>query len=110
MLDIVGYSTDRREHNEWIENLLKYKIEEEELFKENVLKAKKIIPTEDDIFPITDLAETLKLISDRFGAFKIEEKDDRVCYIGRFVKMTKNDLYIQEIDSQAKWGEIGKYK
>ena len=24
--------------------------------------------------------------------------------------MTNNDLYIQEIDSQAKWGEIGKYK
>jgi len=92
------------------DKILKYKIEEEELFKENVLKAKNIIPTEDDIFPITDLAETLKLISDRFGAFKIEEKDDRVCYIGRFVKMTKKDLYIQEIDSQAKWGEIGKFK
>jgi hypothetical protein len=92
------------------DKILKYKIEEEELFKENVLKAKNIIPTVEDIFPISDLGETLKLISDRFGAFKIEEKDENACYIGRFVRMTKNDLYMQEIDPHAKWGEIGKYK
>ncbi|PKP21032.1 MAG: hypothetical protein CVU02_02235 [Bacteroidetes bacterium HGW-Bacteroidetes-19] len=92
------------------DKILKYKRDDEEIFKEKVLTAKNIIPTDHDIFPITDLADTLQLISERFGAFKIENKDDTACFIGRFVKMTKDHLYIQEIDPHAKWGKTEKYK
>lgn len=92
------------------DKILKYKRDEEEEFREKVLQAKNCIPTEQDNIPITDLAETLKIISDRFGAFKIEEKEDTECFIGRFVKMTKHDLYIQELDPHGKWVEINKYK
>lgn len=92
------------------EKILKYKRDDYEKFREKVLKAKNLIPTDNDIFSITDLAESLKLISDRFGAFKIEKKDDTVCFIGRFVKMTKENLVIQEIDTKAKWVETDKHK
>jgi hypothetical protein len=59
---------------------------------------------------LTDISETLRLISDRFGAFKIELKDDTVCYIVKFLKATKNSIIIQEIDAKAKWVETEKYK
>jgi len=92
------------------DKILKYKRDDDEKFREKVLKAKNLIPTDKDIFPITDLSETLKLISDRFGAFKIEKKDDTVCFIGRLVKITKENLIIQEIDARAQWVETEKYK
>jgi len=92
------------------DKILKYKRDDDEKFREKVLKAKNLIPTDKDIFPITDLSETLQLISDRFGAFKIEKKDDTVCFIGRLVKITKENLIIQEIDAKAKWVETEKYK
>jgi len=90
--------------------ILKYKRDDYEEFREKVLIAKNLIPTENDIFPITDISETLQLISDRFGAFKIEKKDETVCFIGRFLKMTKENLIIQEIDTKAKWVETEKHK
>ncbi|MBN1185577.1 MAG: hypothetical protein JXB49_25045 [Bacteroidales bacterium] len=92
------------------DKILKYKRDDYEKFREKVLKAKNLVPTDKDIFPITDLSETLQLVSDRFGAFKIEKKDDTVCFIGRLVKITKEDLIILEIDAKAKWGETEKYK
>jgi len=90
--------------------ILKYKRDDYEIFREKVLKAKNLIPTENDIFPISDISKTLQLISDRFGAFKIENKDDTVCFIGRYVKMTKENLTIQEIDTNAKWVENETYR
>lgn len=92
------------------DKILKYKRDDYEKFREKVLKAKNLIPTDKDIFPIADLAESLQLISDRFGAFKIEKKDDTICFIGRFVKMTKENLVIQEMDAKAKWVETDKHK
>ncbi len=92
---------------DWI---LKYKRDDYEEFREKVLKVKNLLPTEEDIFPITDLSETLQLISERYGAFKIEKKDDTVCFIGRLVKVTKQNLIIQEIDAKAKWSETVKHK
>lgn len=92
------------------DKILKYKREDYEKFREKVLKAKNLVLSDKDIFPITDLSETLKLISDRFGAFKIEKKDGTVCFIGRFIKMTKENIIIQEIDTKAKWVEKDKHK
>jgi hypothetical protein len=91
-------------------NILKYIRGDFEEFREKVLRAKNIIPTDKDIFPITNLSETLQLVSDRFGAFKIEKKDDTVCFIGRLVKITKGNVIIREIDAKAKWVETEKYQ
>lgn len=90
--------------------IVKFQREDNEKFVEKVLIAKNLKPTERDFFPISNLSETLQLISDRFGAFKIQKKDNTVCYIGRFVRMTKKNIIIQEIDPKAKWVENGKYK
>lgn len=90
--------------------ILKYKRDDWEIFREKVLKVKNLILSDNDIFPITDLAETLQIISDRFGAFKIEKKDDKVCFIGRFIKLTKENITIQEMDSKAKWVDTDKHK
>jgi hypothetical protein len=90
--------------------ILKYRRDDYEKFREKVLIAKRIIPSDNDIFPITDISETLQLISKRFGAFKIEKKDETVCFVGRFLKMTKENLIIQGIDKYAKWLESEKYK
>lgn len=90
--------------------ILKYKRDEHEKFREKVLIAKNLIITDQDIFPITDISETLQLITDSFGAFKIEKKDDSVCFIGRFIKLNKKNLIIQEIDAKAKWVDSEKHK
>jgi hypothetical protein len=78
--------------------ILKYRRDDYEKFREKVLIAKRIIPSDNDIFPITDISETLQLISKRFGAFKIEKKDETVCFVGRFLKMTKENLIIYNTD------------
>lgn len=90
--------------------ILKCKRGDYEEFREKVLIAKNIKVTENDIFPISNLSETLQLISDRFGAFKIEKKDDSLCYIGKFIKLTKENLIIQEMDTKAKWVECMQHK
>ncbi len=90
--------------------ILKYKRDDYERFREKVLIAKNLKPTKDDVFPITDISQTLKIISDRFGAFKIEKKDSTICYIGKFLRLTKEYLFIQEIDPKAQWVEAEKHK
>ena len=91
-------------------NILKYKRDEFELFREKILIAKGLKPVANDKIPINDIYQTLKLISDKYGAFKIELKDDTICYIGRLVKIGKGQIIIQEIDSKAKWVEDERYK
>ena len=90
--------------------ILKHKRDDFEEFREKVLILKKLQPTEEDIFPLTDINETLQLVSERFGAFQIENKDDTVCYVGKLVKTTKEYIVINEIDPKARWVETEKYK
>jgi len=90
--------------------ILKYKREDYEEFREKILFAKGIKPTDNDKYPLTNIYETLQLISDKFGAFQIQNKDDSVCYIGRLLKSNKDHIFIQEISPKAKWIETEKYK
>jgi len=90
--------------------ILKYKRDDYEEFREKVLISKNLQPTDKDIFPLTDINETLQLVSDRFGAFQIENKDDTVCYVGKLVKTTKEYIVIKEIDQKACWVETERYK
>jgi hypothetical protein len=90
--------------------ILRYKRDEIEEFHEKVLILKNLQPTEKDIFPLTNIYETLQLVSDRFGAFQIEIKDETVCYIGKLVKTTKENIVIKEISTKGRWVETESYK
>jgi hypothetical protein len=90
--------------------ILKYKREDFEEFREKVLITKGLKPTVNERFPLTDINETLQLISDKFGAFQIEEKDETACYIGKLIKANKKEIVIQEIDPKANWVESEKYR
>jgi hypothetical protein len=90
--------------------ILSYKRDEFEIFREKVLNSKGLKPSKIDKFPIKNIHQTLQLISDRFGAFQIEKKDETVCYIGKFVKIEKGILTIQEIDDKAVWVDNDKYR
>jgi hypothetical protein len=92
------------------DKILKYKRDDYEEFHEKVLFAKNLKPEKEDIIPITNIFETLKLITEKFGAFKIELKDDKACYIGKFEQNTKENIVIREIDTKANWVETEKYK
>ena len=90
--------------------ILKYKRDDFEVFREKVLIAKGLGPTAADEFPLTDIYKTLQFISDKYGVFKIELKDETVCYIGRLAKFGKEQIIIQKIDATAKWVEEEKFK
>jgi hypothetical protein len=90
--------------------ILKYKRDDDEEFKEKVLFAKGLIPTNLDFIQLTDLRETLRLISDRFGAIFIQNKDDSVGFVGKLIRTTKEFVEIQEIDPKAMWIGNEKFK
>jgi len=90
--------------------ILKYKRDEFEVFIEKVLIAKGLKPLAKDKIPLNDIYKTLQLVSDKYGAFKIELKDDTICYIGRLVKIGKGQIIIQEIDPKANWVEDERFK
>ena len=90
--------------------ILKFKRDDFEIFREKVLIAKKIRPRKSRPVSLTSMSEILEFISNKYGAFMIELKDDTECFVGRFVRATKGHIFIQEIDSKAKWIEIVKYK
>jgi hypothetical protein len=92
-------------------NLIKeYKRDDSEVFTEKVLLTKGYKPNRKDKIPLTDIGQTLKMISNKFGAFEIEKKDETVCFIGRFINITNYHVVIQEIDEKANWVELEKYR
>lgn len=92
------------------QNILKYKRDDDDKFKEKVLFSKGIKITVKDKYPINNIIETLQLISKIFGAFQIGLKDDTVCFIGRLVQANIKKIIIREIDPKAKWIENEEYK
>ena len=90
--------------------ILKYKRDDFEEFREKVLFVKGLMPANEDFIPLTDIRETLRLISDRFGAILIKNKDDSVCYIGKLIRTTTEYVEIQEIDPEAIWLGNEKFK
>jgi hypothetical protein len=89
--------------------IIKYKRDDDDKFKENVLYAKGMEPTDADKFSLTNIYETLKLVSDKFGAFDIEKKDENACYIGKLIKFDKKKIIMQMIDPDAEWSDTGKF-
>ncbi len=79
-------------------------------FFEKVLLAKGLKLTEEDKYPLININDTLKLISEKFGVIHIEIKDERVCYIGRFLYANEKEITVQEIGTRAEWIENETFK
>lgn len=84
--------------------------DEDNEFTEKVLLAKGLKIKDEDKFPINNINETLKLISEKFGVIHIEIKDENICYIGRFLYANEKEITIQEIGTRAEWIENEAFK
>ncbi|MHC5202234.1 hypothetical protein [Myroides sp. LJL110] len=78
-------------------------------FTEQVLKAKAVNFKDSPIRLQEDIFETLKYITNKYGAFSIEFKNDSCCYVGRYIghddqnffgfeELAPNGDWIEEID------------
>jgi hypothetical protein len=84
--------------------------ENEDLFTEKVLNLKGFAPTANDIYPLTNIEETLNGISEKFGAFQLEKRDESECYVGSLLKIENDTLFLHELDPEAEWLDVEKFK
>ena len=75
----------------------------DELFKERVLKLKKLQPTEKDKIPIDDLKTILNYLTNKFGVFQFKQKNEKKCWLGSLVSLDTKDFIIKPLLPNGKW-------
>jgi len=90
-------------------NVLKVKHEENEIFTEKVLKLKGNNFENNDLLS-DNLSLILEEITNKYIAFGFELKDDSKYYIGKFIKIQGDYLYIQTLNVNGTWNGVDKYK
>lgn len=74
-----------------------------ERFKEEVLKLKGLVPTEQEMIPIPDLATILNYLTDRYGVFELETEKEDTCYLGRLISIDNKELIIDSLNPEGHW-------
>ncbi len=82
--------------------------EEEEKFREKVIKLKGLAPSLKERIPLTDLPAILKYLTKKFGVFQFYTKSEKACYLGRVDSIDDKTLVLDFLDPKGKWD--GKMK
>lgn len=77
--------------------------DEDEKFKEKILRLKGIEIEKKDLFPITDLSTILTGLTKKYSIFRLDKKSEKVCYVGRFKSLDNKQLIIKTLDTKGKW-------
>ena len=101
---IDGYTIIR---NKKIEGIYR---EEDEIFKENVIKLKGILPKIDKKVPLENTVALFKFLNDEYGIFLLSKKSDSAVYPGRLLAMDESQIAIEWIDLKGKWTENRAFK
>jgi hypothetical protein len=102
-----GYTVIRND------NVRRYRIlDEPNSFISRALKLKRIKPQPNPGVSIESMPEILSSANDAFPLITIhrEKISDEVCYIGRLDKMTEKTFTLYEIDPNAEWEGIHRYR
>ena len=75
----------------------------DDLFKERVLKLKKLHPTKQNKIPLTDLNTILTHLTNEFKVFQFEQKSEKSCWLGSLVSFDKKDFIIKPLLPNGKW-------
>jgi hypothetical protein len=84
--------------------------EEEEKFREKVIKLKGLAPSPKEKTPLTDLPAILKYLTKKFGVFQFYTKSEKACYLGRVNSIDDKILVLDFLNPKGKWDGKMKFK
>jgi hypothetical protein len=84
--------------------------DEEEKFREKVIKLKGLAPTSKETIPLTDLPAILKYLTKKFGVFQFYTKSEKACYLGRINFVDGQNLVIDFLNPKGKWDGKMEFK
>lgn len=88
-------------------NLVSIIYDESNEFYEDVIRSKKIKITNDFIFPLSNLENILLFLNNKYGIFQLATKRESAVYLGRLIKITESEIFIQFLNTKGIFdGEI----
>jgi hypothetical protein len=91
-------------------NIKGFQKNEEEKFKEKVIKLKKQSLKRNENIPITDLQTILSYLTKKFGVFQLSTKSESACYLGRLKSFDQKQFVIDCLDTKGKWKGQMKFR
>jgi len=91
-------------------NIVGFRRDEEEEFREKVIRLKKIGSKGKEIIPIDNLETILKFLTKKFGVFQFYAKSEKACYLGRLKSIDSKKLIIDFLDPKGKWSQTMKFR
>jgi hypothetical protein len=100
---IDGYKILNREFIE------AYKIDDDEEFKTNAFRLKKIFPKASEKIKLIPFDKLLFYLN-KFEVFQFDQKDDSICFIGKVQKIKNKTMTFKLLDARAKWSDSSNFR
>src|ERR1051326_2379781 len=101
---IDGYKIIR---NKYIESIQR---EDEEKWREKVIRLKGISPNKNEKIPISNLSDILEYLTKTFNLFEIQKKYEDSVWIGRLKKIDSKNVVIKDVTPKGKWDGQMEFK
>jgi hypothetical protein len=91
-------------------NLLGYRRDSEEKFREKVIKLKKLHYPDIPLIPLTNLETILTHLSNKYEVIDFELKSEKACYLGKVKSITSSELKLKFLDPKGIWRNQMKFR
>lgn len=81
-----------------------------EKFKEKVIKLKKQHIVDFELFELANLNTILSYLTDVYGVFQFELKNESICWLGKLSSLKKNKVIIDYLNPKGIWSEQKQFK